>query len=276
MAKHFGFRTAIFSMVAVCWLSLSIQAQILSCLPGQPCPAIPPDEILTKEDYMRSVLKHWTPSQISAWQSLDGSFTDWVASAMWRKEQLKEIARRNHTLVRTGYDPYFRLDVPSNCQLPTPVEPARNGPRYRGTTLHSYLTQDAWNQWEKIEPNFRRETEDEIYEEHYQLLRMRARLAWWQANAGTIENCIQAARAQALSDAQAVALHAEVVEDNEAIDRRWNAEIKEIIERKAPAQAKPETIERLQTLREIDKFIHDADRSVKAQPSPSPTHDIQH
>jgi hypothetical protein len=137
--------------------------------------------------------------------------------------------------VSTGYDSYFRLDMPPNCQLPRPVEPVHNpaDPQFRAT-LHTYLTRramagsmphligtpvtiDDWNLWEKIEPNFRLDTEGELYEQHYQVLRVRARLAWWQANAGTVENCIKAARARPLTNAQAVALHAEVVEDNKAI-----------------------------------------------------------
>jgi hypothetical protein len=214
-------------------------------------------------------------------------------SLMWHSEQINDIERRNGAPISRHYDPYFRLDMPPNCQLPPFVEPPRNvsDPIFRAN-LRSYLkftplagdsplpslmgdldtpqVVDEWQYWQQIEPNFRSQAESEMYEQHYQLLWVRARLAWWQSNAGTIESCIEAARPRPLTPTQSASLSAEVVNENTEIDRKWDQEIKNVRETRAPPQAKPETIDRLEGLKEIEKYEHDMDRSEKAEPSPSP------
>jgi hypothetical protein len=244
---------------------------------------------------MRSVLQSWSSSQIGAWQSLDASYRSWVASLMWSREQLKQIEMRNGIPLSTHYDPYFRLDMPTNCRLPPFVEPLRNpaDPEFV-RLLHSYLTYtraqpvagalfatavsvDGWNEWEGIEPTFRRDAEDQIYEKHYELLWVRARLAWWQSNAATIDTCIVSARVQPLSSARLMALQATVAEEDKAIDGKWDRMIKAVKDTFAPRQAKPETVERLEGMKEIEKYEHDMDRSAKADASPSPSpHEFSH
>jgi hypothetical protein len=297
MVKRLGFWAAVVTLLAVADFVAKSRAQMLSCVPEQPCGGpIPPGIFLSKEDYMRSVLQRWTPVQVNAWQSIDSPFRGWVAVLMWRREQIKDIERR--TGGRSGYDPYFRLDMPANCQLSPFVEPMRNpsDPVFRGN-LRYYFSEvqmlgggalpssgvdlgparvpDYWVCWEQIEPTFRNEAESEMYEQHYQLLWVRARLAWWKSNAATIERCIEANRARPLTQAQSVTFASEVVNDNKAIDAKWDGIIKGVRDAFAPRQEKPEKIESLEGMREIEKYEHDMDRSQKAEPSPSP-HENSH
>jgi hypothetical protein len=183
--------------------------------------------------------------------------------------------------------------MPANCQLAPFVEPMRNpsDPIFQ-TSLRSYPTAvgmagslphlmgtpveiDGWDQWVQTEPNFRSQAESEIYEQHYQLLWVRARLAWWQSNATTIEGCIEANRARPFTHAQSVRFAAQVANDNRAIDAKWDRIIKGVRDAFAPHPEKPEKIESLEGMREIEKYEHDMDRSQKAEPSPSP-HENSH
>jgi len=214
---------------------------------------------------------------------------------MWRRKQLKETEQRVGFPVSTQYDPYFRLDVPASCLPPRMVEPARNpsDPAFR-SHIHSYLIHaapgppapglgtpadvDDWGRWQQVEPGFRNQAENEMYDQYYQLLWVRARLSWWQANAGTLQQCIDAARARPLTSSESLALHASIVDEDKEIDSKWDRMIKTVRETFAPREAKPETIDRLQGMKEIEKYEHDMDRSEKASPSPSPheTHDVLH
>lgn len=48
MSIHRGFCVLVLNVVVLAGLSSISQAQMLSCLPGQPCSDIPSDVILTK------------------------------------------------------------------------------------------------------------------------------------------------------------------------------------------------------------------------------------
>jgi hypothetical protein len=124
--------------------------------------------------------------------------------------------------------------------------------------------------WDDLEPTFRQKAERALYAEHYGLTEAKSRLAWWRANAATIEHCIEAARPKPLTQQQ-FALNAEDSEENRRSDSYWDRVIERVRNTFAPRQAKPETIERLETLKEIDRYQHDMDRSEKASASPSPS-----
>src|SRR5579862_9446543 len=61
------FRT-IFGIALAFSCCAGAKAQMMTCLPGEQCGSIPTDVLLTKEDYITSVLSHWAPSQVQAWQ----------------------------------------------------------------------------------------------------------------------------------------------------------------------------------------------------------------
>ena len=284
MVKRLGFRTIVTMLLVVASFALESRAQMLSCMPGQPCAAIPPDVILNQEDYMRSVLQQWTPSQINAWQSIDSLHRAWVARLMWHREQIKDIERR--TGGRLGYDPYFRLDMPANCVLPSFVEPVRNpsDPAFRTNLRQDFKQEvrvgnevmlgpgDYWVFWEQVEPNFRNDAEDEMYDQYYQLFWARAKLAWWQANDATIMNCIEAARTPPLTQPQSAVFRAALDTENRRTDSYYDR-VKSWVRDfwTAPARVREDKMEELKVDDEIDKYAHDMDRSERPEASPSPS-----
>lgn len=291
MSRQFGLCSALW-ITTVIALGVPAQAQILTCLPNEPCEPIPPNAILTKSDYLRSVSANWTPSQRSAWEDMDSSFRDEVLVLVWRHEELQEIANRDKASL-AQYDAHFRLDMPPNCPIPRYVPPVAN-PRDEkfiesihsrashvvsvGGTFQQMLDPKyaRVDDWDDIEPTFKRKAEDALYAEHYGLTEAKSKLAWWRANASTIERCIEDARPKPLTPEELFALNAEDEEENRRSDSYYERAKQWVRDTFGPRQAKPETIQRLDALKEYDRYVHDMDRSEKAgaSPSPSPGRDV--
>src|ERR1700685_733300 len=245
-------------------------AQMLGCLPGQPCPSIPDNELLTSDDYIRSILSHWSPSQVGAWQALEPSFRNWVILIMWGQKQMDDIARRLNQPIGTQFDPNFRLDMPANCSLSTFVEPQRPNDLEYMNQLQSEIPNANWQAWAMIEFSFRTQANKRMNDIHYEIMTVHARLIWWRTNNAAIGACIENNRPRPLNDVQASALVVAQNQSDDQIDRQFEVQKQNVRDTFAPAKVKVEKIHELDELKEMDKYIKDMDRSGKADASPNP------
>lgn len=261
------------------------RAQMMQCLPGQKCDPIPVDELLTQEDYVQSILKHWSPSQVQAWKTLDPLFQNWVTRLMWNEQQKKEIEARLGHKINTRFDPYFRLYNPPNCQLSAWVGPKRPFITAYMNELRVTVPNAGWDSWANIEPVFRTRAELAMSENRFMQIKLRATADWWERNAAAIAACIESARKHALTAVQVNAYQLSQNQYNSAIDREYQQEKERVRDQFGPAELRKQKMEELDTYKEIDKFEHDADRSHDADkpqkaadphPSPSPQADHVH
>ena len=270
MRNCFSIATGILGVAITLCSARPVNAQMMQCLPGQPCPSIPDDVLLTSDDYVRSILSNWSPSQVGAWQAVEPSFRNWVIVIMWGQKQMDDIANKLNQPISTHFDPNFRLDMPANCSLSVFVEPQRpSDPEYMNQ-LQSEIPSANWQAWAMVEPSFRAQANKRMNDIHYEIMTVHARLIWWRDNNAVIDACIQNNRPRPLNAVQSSALVFAQSQSDAQIDRQFEVQKQNVRDTFAPAKVRVEKIHELDEYKEIDKYINDMDRSGKADPSPSP------
>jgi hypothetical protein len=214
----------------------------------QPMPMAPPvnlfpRESVTEDQWINSIVDHWTASQRKSWRGLDRRFSGWVAHLVWLR---KTSARPSGELSAQA------PRLPSAC----PVDSFVVSTPSVGESMNHYrdiMPDVDWNAWANIEPAFRAIAEWEMSTEYYRAQVSKTLKEWWTLNNEAVRVCLNAT---ALSEGErpktANRRYAQ-------IDRQVHSERNAIDHMVAPEPIKVEAREQISDAAAVEKYAADVD-----------------
>jgi hypothetical protein len=220
-----------------------------------------PRLLVTEDQWINSILDHWTGSQRKSWRSLDRRFTGWVSHLVW----LRTSAGRpsNESEVQGPR-------VPSACPVEAFEPPAHSVAESMGY-FRDVMPDIDWNAWANIDPGFRALAEWEMSAAHTKAQMSNALKTWWELNSERVQGCLNATEARdegvhAVAITQASTARSSVSQLNqrhEQIERRARSELSEVDHMIAPEPIKKEAREQVSDAAIVDKYMADV-----GQPKP--------
>jgi hypothetical protein len=176
-------RTAL--LLSASALAVSLNAFSQMRMQQQPMPhmdSIPRDVFLGEDQWIGSIIDHWSAAQRRSWQSLDRVFRGWISHLVWTTKNAGQPSL-DADMKRTLFQ------IPADCPVETFMAPtqsvAASMDYFRGA-----LPEVNWDAWNNIEPKFRSVVEWELSVLHAKAQRLAAQRTWWEHNEGQIRACL--------------------------------------------------------------------------------------
>jgi hypothetical protein len=253
------------TMLMICTAALALASSDASAQMGmrQQMPLPPrtdmnPRLIVTEDQWISSIVDHWTGSQRKSWRSLDRRFCGWASHLVW----VRTFAGRP-----SGEPESQGPHVPSACPVNAFEAPAHSVAEsmdyFRGV-----MPDINWNAWDNIDPAFRALAEWEMSAEHAKMKMSKALKTWWELNSESVQACLEATVAHDVSTSSAAIAPASVTRSSispldqrhEQIERRARSELSAVNHMIAPEPIKQEAREQVSDAAIVDKYIVDVDR----------------
>ena len=224
----------------------------------QPMPMVPqanliPREFITEEQWINSIVDHWSGSQRKSWRSLDRRFSGWASHLVW----LRKTAARPSGEV-TVQAPHLPWACPVDSYVPPTYSVAESLNHIR-----EVMPDVDWNAWAGIEPTFRAVAEWEMSTEHFRALLSKELKDWWARNDEAVHVCMNAT---VLTEGEhpktAIATGSTRSPPNPRhaqIDRRARSERGAIDHMVAPEIIKKEALAQISDAAAADKYAADVD-----------------
>jgi len=176
-------RTALLLSVSALAVSMNAYSQMrMQQQPMQHTDTIPREMLLSEDQWIGSIVEHWSGSQRRSWLSLDRLFRAWVSHLVWMRKNAAPAsldADTKRTLFR----------IPAGCSVETLLAPtpsvADSMNYFRGA-----LPEVNWDAWNNIEPKFRGVAEWELSAFHARAQRLAAQRTWWERNDMQVRACL--------------------------------------------------------------------------------------
>jgi hypothetical protein len=225
--------------------------------PMAPRPDMNARLVVTEDQWINSVVDHWTGSQHKSWRALDRRFSSWVSHLVWLRTS---TGRPSDESEAQG------PRVPSAC----PVE-AFEAPAHSIAESMDYfrdvMPDINWNAWANIDPGFRALAEWEMSAAHAKAQMSKALKTWWELNNESVRVCLDAPVARDASTSSAAIAQASTASSislpnqrHEQIERRVRSELSAVDRMIAPEPIKQEAREQVSDAAIVDKYIADVDR----------------
>ena len=176
-------RTALFLSASALAVSMNAYGQMrMQQQPMQHIDSFPRETSLTEDQWIGSIIDHWSGSQRRSWRSLDSSFRGWVSHLVWTRKNAGQASLDADTK-RTPFE------IPAACPVEpfvTPMHSVADSMSY----FRSALPEINWDAWNNIEPNFRGVVESELSAMHARAQRLAAQRTWWEHNDGQVRACL--------------------------------------------------------------------------------------
>jgi len=200
-----------------------------------------PRQFGTEDQWVNSIVDHWTGSQRKSWHLLDRRFSAWASHLVW----LRKNAGR----------PSDEVDVqasrmPTGCPIESLVLPAQSVPEAMNH-FREVMPDVDWNAWANIEPTFRAIAEWEMSAEHFRAQTSRTLKDWWTLNEEAVRACLNATRLEERNRSQTIIGASPRYAQ---IDRRVRSERNAIDHMNAPEPIKEEAREQINDAAAVDKY----------------------
>jgi hypothetical protein len=176
-------RTALLLSASALAASMNAYGQMrMQQQPMQRMDLSPRDTSLSEDQWIRSVIDHWSGSQRRSWQSLDHIFRGWVSHLLWTSMNAGQ----------PSLDPDTKrtlLQIPAGCPVETFVAPTQSVADSM-SYFRSALPEINWDAWNNIEPKFRGVAEWELSALHARAQRLAAQRTWWERNDPQVRECL--------------------------------------------------------------------------------------
>jgi hypothetical protein len=219
-------------------------------MPMSPQTNIIPREFVTEEQWINSIVDHWSGSQRKSWRSLDRRFSGWVSHLVWLRK----------TLGRPSGEVNLQAPhLPSSCPVGTFVAPTHSVADSMNH-FREVMPDVDWNAWANIEPTFRAIAEWEMSTEHFRAQLLKTLKDWWAANDEAVRACLNATALREADPAQTA--NAAVTPPNPRyakIERRARSDRSAIDHMVAPEPRKKEALEQIGDAAAVDRYAADAD-----------------
>jgi hypothetical protein len=216
-----------------------------------------PRPIVTEDQWISSIVDHWTGSQGKAWRSLDRRFCGWVSHLVWVRTSVG----------RPSGEPEVQgPHVPSACPVNAFEAPAHSVAESMDY-FRAVMPDINWNAWANIDPAFRALAEWEMSAEHAKVQMSKALKSWWELNSESVRTCLEATGARDVSTSSAAISQASITRSSispvdqrhEQIERRVRSELSAVNHMIAPEPIKQEAREQVSDAAIVDKYIVDAE-----------------
>jgi hypothetical protein len=219
----------------------------------------PPANLISRESgsedqWIKSMVDHWTGLQRKSWRLLDRRFSGWVSHLVW----LRKTAGR-----LSGDLNVQAPHIPSACSVALFVAPT---PSVGESMQHfrEIMPIVDWSAWADIEPTFRAAAEWEMSAEHFKSQVSKTLKAWWVLNDEAVRACLNAA---ALGETErphnaitAVSVSRTPPNPRYAqIDRRARSKQSAIDHMFAPEPIKAEAREQISDAAAVERYAADVD-----------------
>jgi hypothetical protein len=176
-------RTAPFLFATALAVSLNAHSQMrMQQQPMQHMDTMPREMSLSEDQWISSIVDHWSGSQRRSWLSLDRSFRAWVSHLLWTRKNAGQPSLDADTK-RTLFQ------IPAGCPVETFVAPTQSVADSM-SYFRSELPEINWDAWNNIEPKFRGVVEWELFALHARAQRLAAQRTWWERNDTQVHACL--------------------------------------------------------------------------------------
>jgi hypothetical protein len=245
-------------VLAVASNDASAQMGMRQQMPLPPRTDMNPRPIVTEDQWINSIVDHWTGLQRKSWRSLDRRFCGWVSHLVW----VRVSAGRP-----SGEPEAQAPHVPSACPVDAFEAPAHSVAESM-SYLRDVMPDINWNAWANIDPAFRALAEWEMSAEHAKAQMSKALKTWWELNSESVQACLDATGARDVSASSAAIAQASIPRSSispldqrrEQIERRVRSELSAVDHMIAPEPIKQEAREQVSDAANVDKYIVDVDR----------------
>jgi len=202
-----------------------------------------PRESVTEDQWINSIVDHWTASQRKSWRALDRRFAGWVAHLVWlRKTQIRPSSDIS------AQAPHLPPACPVDSFVVSPPSVDESMNHFR-----EIMPGLDWNAWANIEPAFRAIAEWEMSTENYRAQVSKTLKEWWTLNNEAVRACLNAtASGEGERPKTANPRYAQ-------IDRRVHSERSAIDHMVAPEPVKVEAREQISDAAAVEKYAADVD-----------------
>jgi hypothetical protein len=219
------------------------QMQMRQPMPMAPQASLVPREFVTEDQWINSIVDHWTASQRKSWRALDQRFSRWASHLIWlRKNAAKPSSDMNTSVPHLSSACAVNLFV-----APTPsVDESMN-------YLRTILPEVDWNAWANIELSFRTIAEWEMSTQHYRAQVSKKLKEWWALNNEALQVCLNATASG--EEVRPKTANARYV----TIDRQARSERSLIDHMVAPEPIKNEAREQISDAAAVERYSADLD-----------------
>jgi hypothetical protein len=241
-------------VLAVMCQNANAQMQMRQSMPIAPQTNMIPRESATEEQWINSIVDHWSGSQRKSWRKLDRRFSGWASHLVW----LGKTAGRPSREVNVSAP-----HVPSACPVDSFVSPTHSVAESMNH-FREAMPEVDWNAWATIEPTFRAIAEWEMSAEHFRAQVSKALIDWWARNDEAVQVCLNATvlaegEHPQISNAAASMPRSQSNPRYAQIDRRARSEKSAIEHMVAPEPIKKEALEQISDSAAVDKYAADVD-----------------
>jgi hypothetical protein len=211
-----------------------------------------PRDFVTEDQWINSIVDHWTGSQRKAWRLLDRRFSGWASHLVW----LRKVAGRP-----SGEVSVQAPHVPSACPVDS-FAPPRHSVAESMSHFQEVMPDVDWNAWANIEPTFRAIAVWEMSTEYYNAQVSKTLKDWWVLNSEAVRACLNAT---ALDEREGAKTANAAVSTSRSpsnpryaqIDRRARSELSAIDHMVAPEPIKKEVREQISDAAAVDRYAAD-------------------
>lgn len=213
-----------------------------------------PRGFLTEEQWVNSIVDHWTGSQRKSWRLLDRRFSGWASHLVW----LRKTAGRPSGEV-TAQTPH----LPSACLVDSFLVPSHSVAESM-SHFREVMPDIDWNAWANIEPTFRAIAEWEMSTVHFRAQVSKTLKNWWTRNDEVVQACLNAEALGGAKRPQSAIAAASTSRSSPnpryaQIDRRARSEQSAIDHMVAPEPIKKEAFEQISDAAAVDRYAANVD-----------------
>jgi hypothetical protein len=254
--KHLGPSVVKYFVGVLAVMCHNANAQMMQMRP--PSTVAPPANLVPLEfgredQWIDSIVDHWTASQRKSWRRLDRRFSGWASHLVW----LRKTAGR-----LSGDANVQAPQVPSACSVDLFVAPTHSV----GESMQHFqkiMPDVDWNAWADIEPTFRAVAEWEMSVEHFRAQVSKTLKDWWVQNDEAMRACYATAPGAQRPHSAVAAVSMSRTPPNPRyaqIDRRARSEQSAIDHMVAPEPIKTEAHEQISDAAAVQRYAADADK----------------
>jgi len=214
--------------------------------------------VVTEDQWINSIVDHWTGSQRKSWRSLDRQFRGWVSHLVWVRTSAGRPSGEPE-----AQGPHVRPACPIDA-FEAPAHSVAESMDY----FREVIPNINWNAWANIDPGFRALAEWEMSTAHAKAQISKALKTWWELNSESVQGCLDATVVRDASTSSATIAQASNTQSSislldqrhEQIERRVRAELSAVDHMIAPEPIKQEAREQVGDAAIVDKYMADVDR----------------
>jgi hypothetical protein len=169
-------------VLAVMCQNANAQMQMRQPLPMAPQSNMIPRGFLTEDQWINSIVDHWSGSQRKSWRLLDRRFSGWASHLVWL---------RKATGTPSGEVNVQAPHLPSGCPVDSLAAPTHSVAESM-KHFREIMPDIDWSAWDNIEATFRAIAEWEMATEYYRAQLSKTLKDWWALNNEAIRLCLNA------------------------------------------------------------------------------------